>query len=67
MDLRVNVREVEDEILDPLARILYLTYGSEEYPRISEEVKAMLKTMVRYDVIGQRHNLRLSNMEKKSA
>ncbi|HEY3345992.1 MAG TPA: hypothetical protein VGK71_00065 [Nitrospirota bacterium] len=67
MDLQVDVRQVEDEILDPLARILYLTYGSEHFPRVTEEVKTMIKVMVRYDLIGHRQNICLSSMEKKSA
>jgi len=54
MVLEVNMTMVEDEVINPLANILYLTYGREEYMKVSEEVERVVNALVRHRLIYPR-------------
>lgn len=54
MKANIDVSKIEDEIVNPLANILYLSFDHEEYQKIEEEVVRVVQSLVKNHLIRPR-------------
>ena len=64
MEINVDITKVEDEIINPLANILYLTFGNEEYNKVAAEVERVIRALVRNNLIKPRMHYRENHGKK---
>ena len=54
MWLRINIKQLEDKILNPLNDILIMAYGSEFYSPLEKEVRRIVNVLEKEQLIHQR-------------
>ena len=52
--LRVNIREIEDSVLNPLNEILLLSYGTDVYKTILDKIEKIVIALERQHLIYKR-------------
>ncbi len=54
MKSKIDVKKIEDEIVNPLANILYLSFDNDDYQKIEDEVARVVQSLVRFHLIRPR-------------